>query len=117
MRIAVFGDAGFSSQASLNARLDTLHAANKAVFLVTAGRTPVDGWARAWAQANGVPWLAVDDDLDAAGYGGPSARALAAMRMGNVDTVLAASGTATASPVATVVQSVATSRGHTLSAL
>lgn len=117
MRIAVFGDAGFTNQALLVSQLNTLHAANKALVLVTAGRAPADGWARAWAQSNGVPWVALDDDLDTAGYAGPEARSLAAMRMGNVDTVLTAGSNAPSAPVANVVKSIASNRGHSVTSI
>lgn len=112
-RLVFIPDRSYTTQASLNTQLDTLHAANPISLLSTHGNSQPDVWARVWAQGKGVPWIDRGNYMDGAGYVAPNERALANMLLTKPDAVLTA-GTG-AHPVAAVAA--ATKRGHTLTQL
>lgn len=115
-KLAVFGDVVYGSvatnQAAVNAALTSAYTAAPISVIYVHQNNQVAAWVAAWAQANGVPFVSLANDLAGAGYVEPTAAAVQFLAMANPDSVQTFGSTA----AATVVQQAATAKGKSLTA-
>ncbi len=76
MRVLIFGAIGYTNTAAILTKLNAVHASTPAEILVDGTNRATDQVCRNWAASKGVPWIALQSQLDGAGFAGVQPRAL-----------------------------------------